>query len=88
MKSLLFSIVLLISLPLWAAETITAKIKGMHCGGCSAKITSELKKLPEVADTTVNLKTKKAVITLKEGAKLSAAKIEETIVAAGYEVSR
>jgi copper chaperone CopZ len=77
------------SSPVFAeAKVMSAKITGMHCGSCAEKITAELKKLPEVADASVNFKTKKATVTLKEGAELSTAKIEQTIADAGYQASQ
>jgi copper chaperone CopZ len=78
-----------LSSPVFAdSKVMTAKITGMHCGSCAEKISAELKKLPEVADASVNFKTKKATVTLKDGAELSAAQIESTIAAAGYQASQ
>jgi copper chaperone CopZ len=91
MKKLLFSAAIasaLLSSSAWTAETLKTKINGMTCGGCTAKITAELKKLPEVADAKVDLKTRTATITLKDGMKLGADRVQQTIEAAGYTVAQ
>ena len=80
---------LLAAQPLFAAQRVmTAKITGMHCSSCSETITEELKKLPEVADASVDFKTKKAQVVVKDGLSLSAEKIKATVEAAGYKASQ
>ncbi|HYD23117.1 MAG TPA: MauE/DoxX family redox-associated membrane protein [Flavipsychrobacter sp.] len=57
------------------------KITGMTCGGCVAKVKSELLKLPEVESADVQLASPQATITMQKH--ISTLKLQEAISKAG-----
>ena len=66
------------------ANILTLGITGMTCAACVQRIEKVLKRLPSVADASVNLATEEARITGRTA--LSRAEIEAAIARAGYGV--
>ena len=50
-----------------SSERIEFVVTGMTCAGCAVAVKSALEKLPEVAETTVNYKTGRAIVWLNSG---------------------
>ena len=68
MKKTLVMIALFLSVSCFAdAQKVTVGINGMTCMGCVNSIKAQFKGLPQVASIEVDLETKKATVTLKEG---------------------
>ncbi|MEO0084878.1 MAG: heavy metal translocating P-type ATPase [candidate division WOR-3 bacterium] len=67
------------------AKTVTISIKGMTCASCVLTIENALKKLPGIAQVSVNLASENAIIKFDEN-RIGLKKIKETIKAMGYEV--
>lgn len=65
-------------------ESVHLDIKGMTCGGCSAKVTKYLKKLPEVKEAEVNWKTGGADLKVVKGSNHSA--LKKAVEDAGFTV--
>jgi copper chaperone CopZ len=67
------------------AAMVVMAVGGMSCGGCAAKIVSELKSIDGVYVATVELKSKRA--TVKYAAKkVTVGKLLKTIRDLGYKV--
>lgn len=65
-------------------EAVALSISGMTCASCVARVEKAIKKVPGVAEATVNLATEKAQIT---GAGLSVDALIAAIQKSGYEAS-
>lgn len=63
--------------------TKTAKIEGMMCGHCEARVKSALEALDFVESAEVSHETNSAVMTVTEA--FDADKVKETVTAAGYD---
>lgn len=61
-------------------------VKGMHCASCATIIERRLKKLDGVKEASVNIATNKATVEYDE-AKAGAAKFNEAVKPAGYEIT-
>jgi P-type Cu+ transporter len=66
-----------------AAASLTLPIEGMTCASCVTRVERALRKVPGVADATVNLASESATV---RGAGLSAGTLAGAIEAAGYRV--
>ena len=66
------------------SQTITFKITGMTCDHCVHAVTSAVKETPGVADVTVSLEEKSAVVT---GDKIDVPKIIAAVAEEGYEAA-
>ena len=66
-----------------APETISLGIDGMTCASCVSHVEKALKKVPGVADASVNLATEKASVTVKKGTLASS--LIGAVTAIGYE---
>jgi Cu+-exporting ATPase len=66
------------------AETVSLSISGMTCASCVARVEKALKKVPGVADASVNLATEKAQVT---AAGVSVDRLVAAVEKAGYEAS-
>ncbi|MBX7047192.1 MAG: cation transporter [Ignavibacteria bacterium] len=65
-------------------QTVEFKCKGMTCGSCENKISSEVKKLNGVKDVIADSKTKMAKVTYAAG-QITPKEIESAINKAGYD---
>ena len=65
-------------------KKISLKIEGMHCEGCSNRLTRVLENLDGVISANVSLENKKADIEYNEDI-LSIEEIKEAISDAGFE---
>ncbi len=63
-------------------ESLTLSISGMTCASCSARVEKALAKVPGVLESSVNLATEQASVTLARGA--SAAALIAAVERAGY----
>ena len=66
----------------------TIEINGMMCQHCEAHVKKALEALDGVESATASHEQKKAVVTLKDGAKLDEAKVKAAVEEAGYEFVR
>ncbi len=62
--------------------TVTVPVEGMTCASCVGRVERALRKLPGVADATVNLASETATVR----GDAPAAAIRDAIAAAGYAV--
>lgn len=65
-------------------KKIILGIEGMHCEGCSKRLTNVLKDLEGVKDAKVSLEEKKAEIEYDESA-ISLDEIKDAVADAGFE---
>jgi copper chaperone CopZ len=98
MKSILFALSLLASVPAAAGEpakphlapntvanaTNRFVVSGMHCDGCAQGITSELKRAPGVAFASVSFSNKLAIIAYDTN-RISPKGLQKVIVEAGFD---
>ena len=89
MKSLVaLAFAALLSTSALAAEkTETIKVKGWHCGGCSARTESALKDLKGVNKVTSDL-AKKQVTVSYDDAVAKRADLEKAVVDSGFSVEK
>ena len=66
------------------AETVSLSISGMTCASCVARVEKALKKVPGVADASVNLATEKAQVS---AAGVPVERLIAAVEKAGYEAS-
>ena len=84
MRALIVLSIFLLSLINFAdVQKVSVGINGMTCMGCVNSITEQFKSLPQVEAIEVDLKTKKATVTLKEGQNLSKEEIQKSLDQAG-----
>ena len=62
----------------------TVKIKGMTCGHCEGRVTTELGKLAGVSEVKASADTAEAVIT--SSTELDSEQVSAAVIAAGYRV--
>ena len=62
----------------------TVKIKGMTCGHCEGRVTTELGKLAGVTEVKASADTAEAVIT--SSSELDSDQVSAAVIAAGYRV--
>ena len=62
----------------------TVKIKGMTCGHCEGRVTTELGKLAGVSEVKASADTAEAVIT--SSSELDSDQVSAAVIAAGYRV--
>ena len=68
-----------------ATQTVTIKVEGMHCGGCSSSVTKALKATPGVEDAQVSFEKGEAVVKYDDQ-KVTVAKLREVITGTGFKV--
>lgn len=66
-------------------ETVTLKVGGMTCGGCTASVTRVLKAVPGVAEVDVKLQPGQATVRY-DAAKVAVPALAAAIEGAGYDV--
>ncbi len=66
------------------SQTITFNVTGMTCDHCVHAVTNAVKETPGVADVTVSLEAKSAVVT---GDQIDVAKIIAAVAEEGYEAA-
>ncbi len=87
--ALAFALLSLLALPSLRADEGAAfevKVPGMKCGGCAFSVTEELKKLDQVGEVYVDLKTKAAIVSTKTAEGPGEEAIAQAVKKAGYEV--
>jgi copper chaperone len=68
-----------------ASKTVTIKIEGMHCGGCTSSVTKALKATEGVEDVQVSLEKGEATVKFDDQ-KVTVAKLHEVITDTGFKV--
>ena len=68
-----------------ATKTVTIRIEGMHCGGCSSSVTKALKATEGVEDAQVSYEKGEAVVKYDDQ-KVTVAKLHEVINKTGFKV--
>jgi copper chaperone len=68
-----------------ASKTVTIKIEGMHCGGCTSSVTKALKATDGVEDVQVSLEKGEATVKFDDQ-KVTVAKLHEVITDTGFKV--
>jgi copper chaperone CopZ len=66
-------------------STTTIAIKGMTCGHCEGRVTTELKKIEGVTEVVASAESANAIIT--STAEIAPTSIETAVVAAGYKLA-
>jgi copper chaperone len=66
-----------------ATKTVTIKVQGMHCGGCSSSVTKALKATQGVEDVQVSLEKGEAVIKYDDQ-QVTVAKLRQVINDTGF----
>ncbi len=91
MKNVFISILLtslFVAAPAFAVTSIKAEVNGMVCAFCAKGIEKKLKAMPEGKESFVDLKSRVAVLELKDGQDVSLDKFTKVIKDAGYSVSK
>lgn len=70
--------------PVAANSTVTLDVSGMHCDGCAAGLTSELRRVGGVATAEVSLTNKTAVVTYDTN-RVAVAGLLKAVSEAGFE---
>ena len=68
-----------------ATKTVTIRVEGMHCGGCSSSVAKALKATDGVEDAQVSFEKGEAVIKYDDQ-KVTVAKLREVINGTGFKV--
>ena len=68
-----------------ASKTVTIKVEGMTCNGCSSSVTKALKATDGVEDVQVSYEKGEAVIKYDDR-KVTVAKLQEVITNTGFKV--
>lgn len=68
-----------------ATKTVTIRVEGMHCGGCSGSVAKALKATEGVEDAQVNHEKGEAVVRYDDQ-KVTVAKLREVISSTGFKV--
>lgn len=90
-KSLVSAVVVALVLALGAVgvsaatKTVTIRVEGMHCGGCSSSVTKALKATDGVEDAQVSFEKGEAVVKYDDQ-KVTVAKLREVISKTGFKV--
>ena len=66
-----------------ATKTVTIRVEGMHCGGCSSSVAKALKATEGVEDAQVSFEKGEAVIKYDDQ-KVTIAKLREVINNTGF----
>ncbi len=82
---LTLSLILLPSLRAEEGATFEVKVPGMVCGGCALSVTEQLKKLDQVGEVYVDLKTRSAILSAKSAEGPGEKAVSEAVKKAGYE---
>lgn len=88
-KALIASLILAPMLAFAGPKSYDVAIDGMTCDSCVKSVTSALSKVPNVdaASVKVNLKGKKATLTMKDDNKETVAAVKKAIEDIGYTVT-
>lgn len=88
-KAILASLILAPMLAFATPKNYDVAIEGMTCDSCVKSVTSALSKVPNVdaASVKVNLKGKKATVTMKEDNKETVAAVKKAIEDVGFKVT-
>ena len=68
-----------------ATKTVTIRVEGMHCGGCSSSVAKALKATEGVEDAQVSFEKGEAVVKYDDQ-KVTVAKLREVISNTGFKV--
>ena len=68
-----------------ATKTVTIRVEGMHCGGCSSSVAKALKATQGVEDAQVSFEKGEAVVKYDDQ-KVTVAKLREVISSTGFKV--
>src|SRR5215210_2252249 len=66
-----------------ATKTVTIKVEGMHCGGCSSSVAKALKATQGVEDVQVSLEKGEAVVKYDDQ-QVTVAKLRQVINDTGF----
>ncbi|HVG35717.1 MAG TPA: heavy-metal-associated domain-containing protein [Pyrinomonadaceae bacterium] len=66
-----------------ATKTVTIRVEGMHCGGCSGSVTKALKATNGVEDVQVSYEKGEAIVKYDDQ-KVTVAKLREVINSTGF----
>jgi mercuric transport protein len=69
-----------------ATKTVTIRVEGMHCGGCSSSVAKALKATKGVEDAQVDFEKGEAVVKYDDE-KVTVAKLREVITHTGFKVA-
>jgi len=69
-----------------ATKTVTIRVEGMHCGGCSSSVAKALKATEGVEDAQVSFEKGEAVVRYDDQ-KVTVAKLREVISSTGFKVA-
>ena len=61
-------------------------IQGMHCASCASNIERSLKTIPGVESCSVSLMTRKGIVHVSEGKKVSDEDLKKAVARTGYKV--
>lgn len=85
---------MLISLTLWALPGLAAEsryrieVVGLQCPLCAASMEQRLGSMEGVATIQTNIKEGTVFVTMKDGARLDQAKVQEAVTAAGFNMKK
>jgi copper chaperone CopZ len=86
MKSLYFTLALMLTSVVARAEVIEMKVFGMVCGFCAQSIEANLRKHAATEEVVVSLEDKLVVVRTRPGADIPDADLRKSIADAGYDL--
>lgn len=86
MKTIIAGLLLAVSFPAQAAQTLKAEVNGMVCAFCAQGIEKKLRALPQTHDVYVNLKQRIVAVEMREGQTLAPQTVTDLVKDAGYDV--
>lgn len=85
MKRLLLIAALTLTPGLASAQAIQLGVIGMTCEGCASTVKASLEQLPEVKAARIDVKSERAIVTLKDvNAQPTDAELAGAVTKAGY----
>ena len=84
----IFSVLMILTLstPAFAAQTVTVGVNGMVCDFCARALEKVFSKREEVSSINVNLDDKTVVVNIVDGADISDEELSKLINDSGYDV--
>lgn len=86
LKSLLLSVLLLVSIPAFAKDKVEVSVKGMVCSFCANGVEKKFGAREEVEKVDVDLDNKMVTIIFKDGKSIDDETVKKLITEAGFNV--
>ena len=82
----MYKLLLVASLLLSQPTVLEIQVRGMVCSFCAQGLSKGIKKMDEVKDVKMDIKTGWTTITLHDGKQINMKELEKIIIDSGYEL--